>query len=110
MKRVKSWLIFGLFFIFSLSFLCVTLQALLLEKSFLVEQKREDVENLLATKEKLKMEIAQLSSLERIKEVAINQLGMTYPDKTVYMVSSSTLGGGEGELALNKILKETQGE
>ena len=39
MKRVKSWLIFGLFFIFSLSFLCVTLQALLLEKSYLVEQK-----------------------------------------------------------------------
>lgn len=110
MKRVKSWLIFGLFFIFSLSFLCVTLQALLLEKSYLVEQKRKNIDNLLATREKLKMEIAQLSSLERIKEVAINQLGMTYPDQTVYMVSSSALGGGEGELVLGKMPEETQGE
>ncbi len=56
------------------------------------------------------MEIAQLSSLERIKEVAINQLGMTYPDQTVYMVSSSALGGGEGELVLGKMPEETQGE
>ena len=111
MKKAKSWLVFGLFFVFSLSFLYVTLQAMLLEKSFLVEQKREDVDNLLATKDKLKMEIAQLSSLERIKEVAINQLGMICPDKTVYMVSSSALGGGKGELVLKvETPKETQGE
>ncbi|MBP9015771.1 MAG: septum formation initiator family protein [Candidatus Atribacteria bacterium] len=110
MKGLRFWLIFGLFFVFSLSFLCVTLQALLLEKSFLVEQKRDKVENLLATEEKLKVEIARLSSLDRIKDVAINQLGMTYPDETIYMVSSSALGGGEGELVSSKTLKETQGE
>jgi cell division protein FtsL len=109
-KGFRFWLVFGLFFIFSLSFLCVTLQALLLEKSFLVEQKRNEVENLLATKEKLKMEISQLSSLDRIKEIAINKLGMAYPEETIYMVSSSALGGGEGELASSKTLKETQGE
>lgn len=111
MKQVKPWLVFGLFFVFSLSFLYVTLQAMLLEKSFLVEQKRESVDNLLATREKLKMEIAQLSSLERIKEVAVNQLGMVYSDNTVYMVSSSALGGGKGELVLQvEPPKETQGE
>lgn len=110
MKGFRFWMIFGLFFVFSLSFLCVTLQALLLEKSFLVEQKRDEVESLLATKEKLKMEISQLSSLDRIKEIAINKLGMTYPGETIYMVSSSALGGGEGELASSKASKETQGE
>ena len=34
MKKAKSWLVFGLFFVFSLSFLYVTLQAMLLEKVF----------------------------------------------------------------------------
>ncbi|GEM_PF-547044 len=103
MKRWKNLWVVGVFLCFFGALFYLSLQALLLERGFLVESKRERIENLMAEKIRLEMEIAQLTSLERIKEIAENRLGMVSPRQVVYLVTGTKTAKGEGEtqLALN---------
>lgn len=77
------------------------LQALVLEKSFLVAQKRAILEDLIAQREKLVVEVAELSSLERIRTIAVERLGMVPPERVVYaVVGKEILGKNEGKTYL----------
>ncbi|MEN3202298.1 MAG: hypothetical protein ABDK87_01030 [Atribacterota bacterium] len=88
-----------LFFVIALAYL--GLQALVLEKSFLVAQKRAILEDLIAQREKLVVEVAELSSLERIRTIATERLGMVPPERVVYaVVGKEILGKNEGETYL----------
>ncbi|MGC8777254.1 MAG: septum formation initiator family protein [Candidatus Caldatribacteriaceae bacterium] len=107
MNRAKNWCIIGLFLCFSGAIFHLSLQAVLLEKGFLAESKRESLESLVAERIKLETEIAQLSSLERIKALAESRLGMVPPEQIVYMVAGTRVGEGEKQLALNQ---EKRGE
>ncbi|MEN3186264.1 MAG: hypothetical protein ABDK94_00175 [Atribacterota bacterium] len=102
MNRVRNWCIAGLLLCFFGALFHLSLQAILLEKGFLAESKRDVLESLVAEKTKLETEIAQLSSLERIKALAENRLGMVPPTQIVYMVAGGKLSEGETQLALNE--------
>jgi|YNPBryulayer2012_1023412.scaffolds.fasta_scaffold04318_2 cell division protein FtsB len=102
MKRIKSWCIIGLFLCFGGAIFHLSLQAILLERAFLAASKRESLESLVAERIRLETEIAQLSSLERIKTIAENRLGMVPPAQVVYVVAGNRVGEGEKQLALNQ--------
>lgn len=87
MVKSKRFLPFLLFFIFFLSLLYLVLQAHLVEKGFLVEMERQKVEALEAEKEQLEVEVAQLSSLDRIYYLAVSDLGMIPQDQSLYLVA-----------------------
>lgn len=97
--RQMRWLWGGsLLFFFSVAMLYLGMQALVLEKSFLVAQKRVVLEDLAAEKERLESEVATLSSLERIRSIAEQRLGMVPPERVVYaVVGKEVLGREEGE-------------
>ncbi|MBC7217064.1 MAG: septum formation initiator family protein [Candidatus Caldatribacterium sp.] len=98
MKRMR-WLCGGaLFCLFLVALVYLGMQALVLEKSFLVAQKRALLEDLMAQREKLAAEVAALSSLERIRNVATERLGMVPPERIVYaVVGREVLGKSKGE-------------
>lgn len=99
MNKIKSVWVVGLFFCFFGALFHLGLQAILLEKGFLLETKRESLENLVAEKVRLETEIARLSSLERIQEIAQNRLGMISPQQIVYVIAGNKLGEVEKQLA-----------
>ncbi|NSW75644.1 MAG: hypothetical protein HPY68_02495 [Candidatus Atribacteria bacterium] len=107
MNRVRNWCIVGLLLCFFGAIFHLSLQAVLLEKGFVTESKRDALESLVAEKIKLETEIAQLSSLERIKTLAENRLGMIPPTQVVYVVAGNKLSEGERQLALSE---ERRGE
>lgn len=113
MKRVR-WLLGGaLFFFFFVAMLYLGMQALVLEKSFHVAQKKALLEGLLAKKERLEIEVATLSSLERIRTLAEERLGMVSPTRVVYVVMGrGVLGKSETEtqVALHSGLRKSNQE
>ncbi|MGQ9474463.1 MAG: septum formation initiator family protein [Candidatus Caldatribacteriaceae bacterium] len=99
MNRIKSIWMVGLLLCFFGALFHLSLQAILLEKGFWLETKRKSLENLVAEKGRLEIEIARLASLERIQEVAQNRLGMTSPQQVVYVVAGNKLGEVEKQFA-----------
>ncbi|MEN3183430.1 MAG: septum formation initiator family protein [Atribacterota bacterium] len=98
MKKVKFLCGGALLFFFLVALVYLSMQALVLEKSFLVAQKRATLEDLVAQRERLATEVAALSSLERIRTIATERLGMVPPERVVYaVVGKELLGKGEGE-------------
>ncbi|MGQ9623027.1 MAG: septum formation initiator family protein [Candidatus Caldatribacteriaceae bacterium] len=98
MRRVRRLLGGALFFFFFMAMLYLGMQALVLEKSFQVAQKKALLESLLAEKERLETEVANLSSLERIRTLAEERLGMVSPTRVVYVVvGKEVLGESEAE-------------
>ncbi|MGI6225218.1 MAG: septum formation initiator family protein [Peptococcales bacterium] len=54
---------------------------------FQITEIKKEIIKIQTTNEKLQLKIANFNSLEKIEEVAINQLGMIYPDdKTVHYI------------------------
>lgn len=87
-----------MFFFFLVALVYLGMQALVLERSFLVAQKRAVLEDLAAEKEKLESEVAALSSLERIRSIAEDRLGMVPPERVIYaVIGRGVLGGNENE-------------
>lgn len=98
MRRIQLLLGGALFLFFFLALVYLGMQALVLEKSFLVAQKRAALEDLIAQREKLAAEVATLSSLERIRTLATERLGMVPPERVVYaVVGREILGKSEAE-------------
>ncbi len=110
--RGMRWLCAGaLLFFFFVALVYLGVQALVLEKSFLVAQKRALLEDLVAQKEKLLSEVATLSSLERIRSIAMERLGMVPPERVVYAVlGREVLGESEGKIYIVERLDEKGGE
>ncbi|MCS7241688.1 MAG: septum formation initiator family protein [Candidatus Caldatribacterium sp.] len=111
MRGVKFLYGGALFFFFFVALAYLGMQALVLEKSFLVAQKRAIVEDLVARKEKLAAEVAELSSLERIRAIATERLGMVPAERVVYaVVGKEILGKGEGETYVVQQVEREGGE
>lgn len=107
MNKTRLWCVIGLFLCFLGAIFHLSVQAVLLKKGFLAATKRESLESLMAEKIRLETEIAQLSSLERIKTIAETRLGMVPPERVVYVMAGSKLVEGEQRIALNQ---ENRGE
>jgi len=84
---VKIMAIFFLIFMVSMSFLYLLLQAEIIESGFILSIKKDRIENLIAEKDRIEVEMAQLSSMDRIKEIATTRLGMVLPEKTIYLAA-----------------------
>ena len=72
-----------------MSFLYLLLQAEIVEKGFVLNLKKERIENLIANKERMEIEISQLSSMDRIRDLATHKLGMRLPEKTIYLAAAN---------------------
>ena len=57
--------------------------------NYQVEQASREVSQLLAEQEYLNIEVKKLSSLERIENIAISELGLQYPDSRQWLLLSS---------------------
>jgi cell division protein FtsL len=75
-------------FLLALSF-SVILRAAVTLDSFKCEDLKKKIEEEEVVQEKLKVRLAYLSSPERIKRVAIKELGMVQPEQVTYLVLSS---------------------
>ncbi|NLJ49367.1 MAG: hypothetical protein GX428_07265 [Candidatus Atribacteria bacterium] len=85
---MKNGAIFFLIFMVSMSFLYLSLQAEIVEKGFILSLKKERIENLIANKDRIEIEISQLSSMDRIREIATNKLGMVLPERTIFLAAA----------------------
>jgi cell division protein FtsL len=57
--------------------------------SYQLHQMRREIYLLQEEKERLNIEVRRLSSLERIEEIAVNELGLQYPEKRQWLILSS---------------------
>jgi len=85
---LKKAALFFLIFIVGMSFLYLLLQAEIVEKGFYLNLKKDRIEKLVADRDQIEIEISHLSSMERIKEIATNKLGMIFPEKTIYLAAT----------------------
>ena len=85
---MKSVAIFFLIFMVGMCFLYLFLQAEIVEKGFILSIKKERIESLIADKDRIEIDIAHLSSMDRIKEIATERLGMVFPEKTIYLAAA----------------------
>ena len=86
----------------SMSFLYLLLQAEIVEKGFILGLKKERIENLIANKDRIEIEISHLSSMDRIKEIATQKLGMVLPERTIFLAAADQkveLKGSEAVVA-----------
>lgn len=85
-----------------MSFLYLLLQAEIVEKGFILGLKKERIENLIANKDRIEIEISHLSSMDRIKEIATQKLGMVLPERTIFLAAADQkveLKGSEAVVA-----------
>ncbi len=105
MSRLKQFLF--LFFLIFMALAYLAAQAKLIEQGFTVDVKRTVVEQLVAERDRLEMEVAHASSLERIEEIATKSLGMVPPGETIYLASGgSTVSAGERDMQLAQALSD----
>lgn len=92
----------------SMSFLYLLLQAEIVEKGFILGLKKERIENLIANKDRIEIEISHLSSMDRIKEIATQKLGMVLPERTIFLAAADQKVELKGsEAAIAEIRNET---
>jgi len=99
---LKNIAVFFLIFMVSMSFLYLLLQAEIVEKGFVLSLKKERIESLVANKDRIEIEISHLSSMDRIKEIATNKLGMVLPERTIFLAAADRkvqLMGSEAAVA-----------
>ncbi|NLJ39262.1 MAG: hypothetical protein GX432_10935 [Candidatus Atribacteria bacterium] len=105
---MKNIAIFFLIFMVSMSFLYLLLQAEIVEKGFILGLKKERIENLIANKDRIEIEISHLSSMDRIKEIATQKLGMVLPERTIFLAAADQKVELKGsEAAVAEIRNET---
>lgn len=91
-----------------MSFLYLLLQAEIVEKGFILGLKKERIENLIANKDRIEIEISHLSSMDRIKEIATQKLGMVLPERTIFLAAADQKVELKGsEAAVAEIRNET---
>lgn len=91
-----------------MSFLYLLLQAEIVEKGFILGLKKERIENLIANKDSIEIEISHLSSMDRIKEIATQKLGMVLPERTIFLAAADQKVELKGsEAAVAEIRNET---
>ena len=91
-----------------MSFLYLLLQAEIVEKGFILGLKKERIENLIANKDRVEIEISHLSSMDRIKEIATQKLGMVLPERTIFLAAADQKVELKGsEAAVAEIRNET---
>ncbi|HAX97338.1 MAG TPA: hypothetical protein DCY12_00200 [Candidatus Atribacteria bacterium] len=99
---MKNIAVFFLIFMVSMSFLYLSLQAEIVGKGFVLSLKNKRIESLVANKDRIEIEISHLSSMDRIKEIATNKLGMVLPEKTIFLAAADQkvqLKGSEAAVA-----------
>lgn len=105
---MKNIAIFFLIFMVGMSFLYLLLQAEIVEKGFILGLKKERIENLIANKDSIEIEISHLSSMDRIKEIATQKLGMVLPERTIFLAAADQKVELKGsEAAVAEIRNET---
>jgi len=105
---LKNIAIFFLIFMVGMSFLYLLLQAEIVEKGFILGLKKERIENLIANKDRIEIEISHLSSMDRIKEIATQKLGMVLPERTIFLAAADQKVELKGsEAAVAEIRNET---
>lgn len=57
--------------------------------NYRVQQVNREISRLQEEREYLNIEVKKLASLERIEHIAINELGMQYPEKRQWLLLSS---------------------
>ena len=63
---------------------------------------------MIADKDYIEIEIFHLSSMDRIKEIATNKLGMVFPENTIYLAAANQkVQLVESEIAIAEKLGET---
>ena len=57
--------------------------------SYQLHQMRREINLLQEERERLQIEVKRLGSLERIEEIAVNELGLQYPEKRQWLILSA---------------------
>ncbi|MDO9536523.1 MAG: cell division protein FtsL [Bacillota bacterium] len=57
--------------------------------SYQLQQMRREIHLLQEERERLHIEVNRLGSLERIEEIAVNELGLQYPEKRQWLILSA---------------------
>jgi len=67
----------------------ISLYGLIVAGSYQLQQMRREVSLLQEEREYLRIEVKRLGSLERIERIAINELGLQYPEKRQWLILSA---------------------
>jgi len=86
-SRINFYILTFIILVCVLSISYLGLQAKLLEKSLLLEERQRKVTVLKTQAEQLGKEIKLLASLERIQKIAQEKLGMQQPTKRVFLAN-----------------------
>ena len=91
-RRAIAWVFFGMFgYLFVMGMCSIIAKAGVSKINYSINAIQNENEQILLENERIRGQIAELCSLDRIQEIAIHELGMEKNTRIDYMVLSSTI-------------------
>lgn len=107
--REKLMIISSIGLVFTICIMFTATQAMITDRSNKINQVKNEISVLQNSNERIKLEIAQKKSLDRIEQIALNELGMVQPnEQTIEYIASAQTAAEQP--AVSMAVPETAGK